>query len=83
MPTMMRGVVEDKTRMEKEVDASGLDFVIARPALLSDDPEDGRLKVIASPEMAHRTQRGDPTQFLVDQLTSEAHLGQAVVVAND
>lgn len=83
MPTMMRGVVKDKTHMEEAVDASGLDFVIARPAMLSDDPENGALKVVPEPEKAHHTRRGDLAQFLVDQLTSDQYVGQAVVVAND
>lgn len=83
LPTMMRGVVKDKTHMEEEVDNSGLDFVIVRPAQLSDDPADGKLRVIPAPTKAHHTRRGDLAQFLVDQLTSDIHLGQAIVVAND
>lgn len=83
MPTMMRGVVKDKGHMEDEIDASGLDFVIARPAMLSDDPENGALKVVPEPEKANHTRRGDLARFLVNQLTSDTYLGQAVVVAND
>lgn len=83
MPTMMRGVVSDKGQLEQEVDASGLDFVIARPAMLSDDAENGALKVVPAPEKAHHTRRGDLAGFLVEQLTSDTYLGQAVVVAND
>lgn len=83
IPTMIRGVVKDKTHMEDEVDASGLEFVIARPAMLSDDPENGALRVVPEPQKANHARRGDLAQFLVDQLTSDAHLGQAVVVGND
>lgn len=83
MPTMLRGVVKDKTRKEGEVDASGLDFIIARPAQLSDDPEDGTLRVVPEPDKAHHTRRGDLARFLVEQLTRDTHLGQAVVAAND
>lgn len=83
MPTMMRGVVSDKGHMEDEVDASGLDFVIARPAALSDDPENGELKVVPEPQKANHTRRGDLAQFLVDQLTDDRYLGQAVTIAND
>ena len=82
IPTMLRGVVKDKGRLEEEVDASGLDFVIARPAALSDDPEDGTLKVVPETETAHTTRRGDLARFLVDQLTTDANLNTAVVVAN-
>ena len=83
MPTMLRGSVKDKGRMEEEVEGSGLDFVIVRPALLSDDPEDGRLAVVPKPDKAHHTRRGDLARFLVDQLTDDEHLGRAVIVAND
>lgn len=83
LPTMMRGVVSDKTRMENEVDTSGLEFVIARPAQLTDEGENGGLKVIPASEKAHHTRRGDLARFLVAQLTSDVHLGRAVVVAND
>lgn len=83
IPTMMRGVVKDKGHLEEEMDASGLQFVIARPAALSDDQEDGTLRVVPKMEKAHHTRRGDLAQFLVDQLTTDAHLNQAVVVAND
>lgn len=83
MPTMMRGVVQDKGHMEDEIDASGLDFVIARPAALSDDPENGALRVVPENEKAAHTRRGDLALFLVDQLTSDTYLGQSVTVAND
>ena len=83
MPTMLRGAVKDKGHMEEEVDASGLDFVIARPALLSDEPENGAMKVVPEPEKAKHTRRGDLAQFLINQLTSDTYLGQAVVVANN
>lgn len=83
MPTVMRGVVKDKERMEDLVDDSGLEFVIARPAQLTDDPENGALRIVPEPEKAQHTRRGDLAQFLVDQLTSDANLNHAVVVAND
>lgn len=82
MPTFMRGTSKDKAGMEGEVTSSGLDFVIARPPMLSDDPETGSIKIITREEKGHKITRGDLAQFLVDQLQRDEHLGRAVVVAN-
>ena len=40
MPTFLRGSTKDKTAMEGEVQASGLEFVIARPPILTEDARD-------------------------------------------
>lgn len=82
MPTFMRGTAKDKAGMEGEVRSSGLAFVIARPPMLSDDPETGSVRIITGEAKGHRITRGDLAQFLVDQLRSDEHLGRAVVVAN-
>ena len=81
-PTMLRGVKQDKARMESVVTGSGLDYVIARPPLLTDDPAEGCTLVVAPDATGHKITRADLAQFLVDQLTCDDYLGQAVVVAN-
>jgi putative NADH-flavin reductase len=82
MPTFLHGSTKDKTAMEGEVKSSGLDFVIARPPLLKDDPATGQVKVLSGEETGHTITRADLADFLVDQLGQEAHLGQAVTVVN-
>ena len=82
MPTFLRGATKDKQAMEDAVEASHLDFVIARPPVLTEDPATGSIKIIAAGNHGHKITRGDLAQFLVDQLTSDQYLGQAVVVAN-
>ena len=82
MPTFLRGSTKDKTAMEAEVRESGLEFVIARPPILTEDPGTGSFQVIPHQSKGHKITREDLAQFLVDQLTSDAYLGQAVVVAN-
>ncbi len=81
-PTFLRGAAPDKTAMESEVKSSGLDFVIARPPFLTDDPPTGRVQVVTGDTKAHKITRADLAAFLVDQLTHDLYLGQAVVVAN-
>ena len=82
MPTFLRGSTKDKTAMEATVEASGLEFVIARPPILSEEAATGSVKVLPEHTQGHKITRADLAQFLVDQLTRDQYLGQAVVVAN-
>lgn len=68
--------------MESVVAGSGLEYVIARPPLLTDDDPKGSTLVVAPDATGHRISRADLAQFLVDQLTCDDYVGQAVVVAN-
>ena len=82
LPTFLRGANKDKTAMESVVSSSGLDFVIVRPPILTGDPATGSVKIIEAGGTGHKITRADLAQFLVDQLTSDLYLGQAIVVAN-
>jgi len=82
MPTFLRGSTEDKTLMEEEVGRSGLEYVIARPPILKDDPATGSVTVLGSGAIGHTITRADLAEFLVQQLESDQHLGQAVTVVN-
>jgi nucleoside-diphosphate-sugar epimerase len=82
LPTWLRGSTEDKAAMEAVVRASGVAFVIVRPAMLTDDAATGIVKVFRGHDTAHRIARPDAAQFCVDQLTSDEHVGRAVTIAN-
>ena len=82
MPTFLRGSSKDKTAMEDEVKASGLEFVIARPPILTEDAATGSILLVPQDAKGHTITRADLAKFLVDQLTSDVNLGKAVVVAN-
>jgi putative NADH-flavin reductase len=82
MPVFLRGAVPDKERMEQEVETSGLDFVIVRPPMLSDADPTGIIYIVTQNEKATKITRADLAQFLVDQLTSNQYLGQAVTIEN-
>jgi putative NADH-flavin reductase len=82
MPTFLRGSTKDKEAMEQEVNTSNLDFVIARPPILKDDPPTGSVKVLEGEAKGHQITRGDLANFLVDQLESNQYLGQAVTIVN-
>jgi hypothetical protein len=68
--------------MEQEVNTSNLDFVIARPPLLKDDPPTGGVKVLEGEAKGHQITRGDLANFLVDQLENDQYLGEAVTIVN-
>ena len=82
MPTFLRGSTIDKTAMESEVQASGLEFIIARPPILTEDAATGSIKVLPLGTQGHKITRADLAKFLVDQLSNDAYVGQAVLVAN-
>ena len=84
LATFLRGATPDKANMEAAVEASGLDWVIVRPAILSDGAATGEVRTYSATtgEKAHKITRGDLAAFLVEQVTGDAHLRQAVTVAN-
>jgi putative NADH-flavin reductase len=82
MPTFLRGSTKDKTAMEVEVKASGLDYVIARPPILKDEPPLRRVVVLDNGAIGHKITRTDLADFLVDQLETDDHLRRAITVVN-
>jgi len=84
LATFLRGAKPDKAGMESAVSGSELDWVISRPAVLTDKPATGNARVFStdSREQAHSITRADLAAFLVAQLISDDHLREAVTVAN-
>ena len=82
VPTWLRGSTEDKAAAEAVVCASGIAFVIVRPAMLTDEAATGKVKVFRGHDTAHKITRADVAQFCVDQLTSDEHVGSEVTIAN-
>ena len=81
-PTFLRGATKDKEAMEAEVRASGVDFVLVRPPLLTDGEATGSTTVIEGDTTGHKITRADLAQFIVNQLEDGAYLHQAVTVVN-
>ena len=82
--TFLRGADKDKAAMESAVESSGLDWVILRPAILTDDPAKGNIRVFdpETGEKAHKITRADLADFMLAQLSSNEYLHQAVTIAN-
>jgi putative NADH-flavin reductase len=82
VPTFLRGSTKDKAAMEAQVKSHNLEFIIARPPILSDDPPTGQVHVIDQFETGHKITRSDLAEWLVAQLTSDQYLNHAVTVVN-
>ena len=82
LPTYLHGAIPDKNAMEATVKASDLQWVLVRPPVPKDADPTGHVEVMTAGETAHQITRADLAQFLVDQLTSDQYLGQAITVAN-
>lgn len=82
--TFLRGADKDKAGMESAVATSDLDWVILRPAILSDGPAEGDVRVFdaATDEKAHKITRADLASFMIAQLSGDEHVHQAITVAN-
>ena len=83
-PTILRQVYEDKDRQEAEVRASGLDWVIVRPGLLTDGPARGRYQARTdlAGYSAGKISRADVAAFALEQVTENTYLGRAPVLSD-
>lgn len=78
-PLLLRNVYDDKDRQEDLVRASGLDWVLVRPVVLTDEPAAGRVRALTDLSGVHggKIPRADVARFVVEQLASDAWLHQA------
>jgi putative NADH-flavin reductase len=83
LKTFLRGSTADKAAMERAVTASGLDWTIARPAVLTDKPATGTIRTFdpSTGEKARRISRVDLAAWLVAQLDDSDNVRRAVTVA--
>ncbi len=84
-PTFLRGAVKDKEQMERELARTDIDWVVVRPAVLTNDRPIGQVKVLTRQTggKARSISRADTAAFMLDQLTSEKYLRQAVTIATN
>lgn len=81
--TFLRGSTRDKEGMETVVRDSGLDWIITRPAVLTNKSAEGDVRVLAAGQSgkASGVTRADVAGFLLAQLTADDHLRATVTVA--
>jgi putative NADH-flavin reductase len=75
-------VYDDKTVQERLVRESDLDWVIARPTILTNGPKTGTYKVLTDPKdwRCGFISRADVADFLVKQITLDRYLRQTPVL---
>lgn len=81
LPTFLRGARADKAAMEREVAQAGVPYVLVRPAVLNDQPAAGATRVLTGSEKGRQISRADVAAFVVEQLTTDTYLNQAVTIA--
>lgn len=84
IPVILPFYFWDKTRQEKAIAASGVDWTIVRPGALTNGARRGRARPgarVGSYIWTVSVPRADVAEFMIDQLTSSAYLRTAVGVA--
>ena len=85
-PLILRGTYIDKTRQEKIVRESGLDWTLVRPALLTNGPSKGITAVRAFTALTGvrvgTIRRADVAAFCLQELTERSFLHQAPVITS-
>jgi hypothetical protein len=77
-------VYDDKSVQERMIRESPLDWVIARPVILTNGPKTEAYKVLADPRdwRCGFISRADVADFLVKQITGDTYLGKTPVLTN-
>lgn len=82
-PVVLRTMYRDKDRQEAIVRASGLDWIIVRPAVLTDKPATGAVRALVDLRGFHggAISRTDVAAFVVAQTGSDEWLGKTPLIA--
>ena len=82
VPLVFKGLFKDKERQENQLCQSQLDWVIVRPARLTDGPRKGVYNAVADrSRVGSQISRADVAAFMLEQLKSEKYLRQKVAIA--
>jgi putative NADH-flavin reductase len=81
-PSLLGPAYKDKERQEAAIRASSLDWVVIRPAMLTNGAPRGRIRATTDLEGIHggKVARADVAQFVVEQLTSDTWLHRTPII---
>ena len=81
-PLLLSPAYKDKDRQEAMIRASSLDWVVVRPAKLTDDRAQGAVRAVTDLASINggKVARADVARFVVEQLTTDAWLRRAPVI---
>jgi putative NADH-flavin reductase len=81
-PFVVKNVYEDKERQEEAIKQSDLDWVIVRPARLTDEPAKGEYNVYLGGSYTAKTiSRTDVAAFMLAQLTADTYVRKTPVIS--
>ena len=81
-PFVVKNVYEDKERQEEAIKHSDLDWVIVRPARLTDEPAKGKYSVfLGGSYTAAKISRADVATFMLAQLTNDTYVRKTPVIS--
>ena len=79
---MVKNVYDDKERQEEAIKQSDLDWVIVRPARLTDEPAKGEYRVyLGGSYTAETISRADVAAFMLAQLTDDTYVHKTPVIS--
>jgi putative NADH-flavin reductase len=82
LPFVVKNIYEDKTRQEEAIKQSDLDWVIVRPARLTDEPAKGEHRVfLGGSYTATKISRADVANFMLAQLTDDTYVHKMPVIS--
>jgi putative NADH-flavin reductase len=79
LPVLLRNIFADKETQESVIRASRLDWVIVRPAILTNGPRTSRYKAGFAANyqsIKRKISRADTAEFMLKQLTDDTYLHQ-------
>jgi uncharacterized protein YbjT (DUF2867 family) len=81
-PLLLKRIYDDKDVQEQIIRASGLDWTIVRPGLLTSGPATGRARALADPKdwRAGSVSRADVAQLLVREAFERRFVGQTPLI---
>ena len=81
-PLLLRNVYADKDRQEAVIKASGLDWTIVRPTMLTNTPATGKLRATIDLSQIHggKISRADVSRFVVEQVAADTWLRQTPLI---
>jgi nucleoside-diphosphate-sugar epimerase len=85
VPVILPFIFYDKILQEKLIEESETDWVIVRPAVLSNSPARGEYRhsrKVGNYFWTNRISRADVADFMLKQLTDDEYVGSAVGVAS-
>ncbi|GLV54696.1 hypothetical protein KDH_15430 [Dictyobacter sp. S3.2.2.5] len=83
IPLIWRKTHEDMKLMQREISKSNLDWVVVRPARLSDYPRTDEYRISLRPTSKdQRTRRTDLAAFMLKELTDTQYLRKLPVIAD-